>query len=249
MECIQNCPDLGRRARIVGRLAPLLHRRPGTNPGGRQRIVEELQEILGDLYPALVARIADVVPLLPLDVEYEAPVLEPLVASFLSEAQQATFRALEPEHRRRYCHKLLLNNPGLKALYRRKLAERGLAGDSPAAKRRRALAVVCETTAPIPAPEAAAAAAAAAKEEDPEERAPEPKPKREAEPKREIEHHAPECCVCRGGAPSVLLLPCKHLAYCGCCWAEPAQRRRLLGMGCPLCRASIDAFIPGVVLP
>ena len=46
------------------------------------------------------------------------------------------------------------------------------------------------------------------------------------------------CCVCFEAAPSVLYVPCKHLALCDSCDADP---RRKQSAGCALCGQVIHA--------
>ena len=60
--------------------------------------------------------------------------------------------------------------------------------------------------------------------------------------------HAPratECCVCTNAPPSVLYLPCKHLAVCSAC--DDVLERQ--GSSCPICRGAIHQRHPGVILP
>jgi hypothetical protein len=67
----------------------------------------------------------------------------------------------------------------------------------------------------------------------------------------QIAHSAPvaprstECCVCTNAPPSVLYLPCKHLAVCSAC--DNVLERQ--GSSCPICRGAIQQRYPGVILP
>ena len=55
----------------------------------------------------------------------------------------------------------------------------------------------------------------------------------------------PQCCVCMDALPSVLLLPCKHLALCGACSADLERRG---DCACPVCRSQVQQRCEGVRL-
>ena len=51
----------------------------------------------------------------------------------------------------------------------------------------------------------------------------------------EKESLALECCVCADARPSVLYLPCKHLAVCDECDGQLEER----GQSCPMCQTEV----------
>ena len=56
---------------------------------------------------------------------------------------------------------------------------------------------------------------------------------------------ASKCVACWHSAPSVLIMPCRHLSMCGAC----AEKANFARDGCPMCRGPVESTVGPVFLP
>ena len=68
---------------------------------------------------------------------------------------------------------------------------------------------------------------------------------RKAETARGELEQSRDCVYCEGAVRDTLLLPCKHLVYCGACAAAACPT----GAPCPICRQAVESTLGGVLVP